>query len=910
MVGICHCKPLLIAAIAHLLRQPIQHSAGAASRMVSSSGFRAPSTRDIPPVSLTNIPHVENSAFDSYFAQTGSLYDLFRRSAVDEPEIRKGRETRKDPYARPSYSRAFSSSSDVVPSSPTSPSFAPSPASRSPRRQPRRRKGPASVTPLSTVPAVYFDSDFQLENPRIFDVVSEHARASSASPPEARRNLANNAILQEKLSWYMDTIEVHLISAISTASASFFAALGDLRSLHDEAAESVTQIQRLQAELAHIDKEVAQGGLKVVALRRRKDNVRKLQAAVRQVEQIVQAINSCEKLVQAGNVEAALDQSDKISTSLQTDPLTGEIVALQDVGQQVGKLRLQIGQIYEDRFLSSLLTDLRQHVDAVSPEETVQRWEVRSRRLRGGPASSALAISDKQRDHLQKNLQGLARCGTLKQATISYRDALWREIKLLIRRHLPSSTDDDLESSLTASTRSGLRVGPQEKSSILARNLRDLEAADAETMLEKIYTNVGEALRRLAVQVKVVLDITSMLPSHASEQEEVQQALDMTNLLGQAVDSAQTQISKILRVRMEQTVSLTLPYFLQYFRVNRLFADECEAVSGRGGAMLKDIISAHIKEFVRRFSIQQRQHLTDHMDAERWNIKEPSATDIKTLHDIIAAATDQEESTEGASITISGTTYTLPESAFSVLEGIACFEQMIDGMPSMTMEGTTALLDYLKAFNSRSQQLVLGAGATRLAGLKNITTKHLALVSQSLDMILGLLPLLRNFVKRHIANPQGLMIEFDKVSKLYQEHQSGIKEKLVEIMSSRAAAHVSAMKKTDWNSSNDAVSPHMETLIKETTTLHKVLSKLLSETTVQAIMRPVFANYQEQWCTAFEHIEAKSSIAQQRLVREAEYFKTRMAKIDGGAGVGDAVLAVAKTRISVNGAVSGIQDDV
>lgn len=59
------------------------------------------------------------------------------------------------------------------------------------------------------------------------------------------------------------------------------------------------------------------------------------------------------------------------------------------------------------------------------------------------------------------------------------------------------------------------------------------------------------------------------------------QVLDMSSLLGQAVDIAQTQITKLLKVRTEQTIHLPLSSFLRYFALNRLFADECEAVSGR-----------------------------------------------------------------------------------------------------------------------------------------------------------------------------------------------------------------------------------------------------------------------------------------------------------------------------------------
>ena len=88
-----------------------------------------------------------------------------------------------------------------------------------------------------------------------------------------------------------------------------------------------------------------------------------------------------------------------------------------------------------------------------------------------------------------------------------------KEMKTLIRKYLPSSTDDDADSMVSTSTRGGKGLSQQDKSSILARNLRALDHEDAEKMLVDIYTSVGEALRRLSTQTKVLLDVTSQMQS-------------------------------------------------------------------------------------------------------------------------------------------------------------------------------------------------------------------------------------------------------------------------------------------------------------------------------------------------------------------------------------------------------------
>lgn len=841
------------------------------------------------------------------------------------------------------------------------------------RPQPKRatsggtsRRGPLPVAPLTTIPAVYFEQDFHLGNPRTFDIVSERSEIVRQPPgangapltPGAggRKALATNAILQEKLSWYMDTVEVHLISSISTASTSFFAALGSLRDLHLEASASVAKIKALREDLASLDRNMALGGLKTVAMRRRRENVRKLSDAVQQLREVVDAVARCEDQVDKGEIEEALQglanveyliagerglptTQSTVAQSTNQEKLVDlrGIKALDGAGEEIAFLRQRIGKSFEARFLEALLSDLRRHVDSVPSNATLQRWDQASQRSRGAHNRSPsvfpafLQLDDSLRSILRTNLEGLAQSDSVKAATTAYREAVWREVKTLIRRHLPSSSDDDSESTMSASTQGGRHMTQQEKSSILARNLRALEADDMEDMLKKIYSNVGEALRRLGTQVKVVLDITStfdsspaargvkspMTPPVANmdsymsappanpprrrltiQQDDIQQTLDMTNLLGQAVDIAQAQITKILKVRSEQSTRLSLSQFLRYFNLNRLFADECEAVSGRGGMALKTIVNAHIKDFVHHAADAERQRLIQGIDGDRWEAKDFAEPDAELLSFIIEASTREIEAWTKKSIiwaepepgmhddqhtngqiingtlskdkirsaTVDEQQFILPESALTVLRGIGQFEQLITGIPSMTQEVTSSLLEYLKVFNSRCQQLILGAGATKTAGLKNITTKHLALASQALSFVTSLTPYVREFVRRHSSGAGSLMVEFDKVKRLYQEHQSGINDKLVDIMSGRATTHVNVMRKIDWDAaaSNQVVSPYMETLVKETTTLHKVLSKHLPELTVQMIMYPVFGSYREQWGKAFGDVGLKTVAGKER----------------------------------------------
>lgn len=750
----------------------------------------------------------------------------------------------------------------------------------------------------------------------------------------------------------MDTVEIHLISSISTASKSFFTALGSLRELHAEAADSVNRIQVLRKDLQKIDKEMALGGLKIVNLRRRRENVRMLGAAVAQLRDVVESVSRCEELVEQGDIEEAADGLEEVEKLMAGEKLPARaaseddegaprriidlrgIKALEGSSDDLAQLRQRIGMGYETRFLNDLLGDLREHVQTVPSNVTLQRWGNSFQRQRGGQRSGVsvspayMNFNNDLRSKLNTQLNGLARAHYTMSAATSFKTAVLREMKGLIRKHLPSSSDDDNESMVSLSTHGGHQLSQQEKSSILARNLRALDSDDAYTMLMNVYTGISESLRRLSVQVKVLLDIASGLGNSPTSgvkspprspnpqsmdqainssqigptasdlaQDEILQVLDMSSLLGQAVDIAQSQITKVLKVRSEQTAQLSKEEFLRYFTLNRLFADECEAISGRSGTALKTIVGNQIRDFITRFGDGQRHQIVNVMDADRWDARDFGDAENTILTRILDASTKDidawvevskiwierpgnelakpadiaaENGTDKSKVrsaVIDEQKYILPDSAVAMMRSIEEFDFLMSNIPTMIQDIAPHLLDILKLFNSRSSQLILGAGATRSAGLKNITTKHLALSSQALSFVIALVPYVREFVRRHgQANP--LMAEFDKVKRLCQEHQSGIHEKLVDIMSSRSSVHVNSMKKIDWNSkgATPAVNPYMETLAKETGTLHRVLSKHLPDMTVSMIMVPVFNSYRDQWTKAFQEADVQTEDGKKRLV--------------------------------------------
>ena len=103
--------------------------------------------------------------------------------------------------------------------------------------------------------------------------------------------------------------------------------------------------------------------------------------------------------------------------------------------------------------------------------------------------------------------------------------------------------------------------------------------------------------------------------------------------------------------------------------------------------------------------------------------------------------------------------------------------------------------------------------------------------------MIALIPYVRETFRRHLNPKQAVMlVEFDKLKRDYQEHQNEIHAKLIAIMGDRLSAHICTLQTVKWDVPKDGggVNDYMELLIKETVTLHKVLTRYLAISVVEA----------------------------------------------------------------------------
>lgn len=114
---------------------------------------------------------------------------------------------------------------------------------------------------------------------------------------------------------------------------------------------------------------------------------------------------------------------------------------------------------------------------------------------------------------------------------------------------------------------------------------------------------------------------------------------------------------------------------------------------------------------------------------------------------------------------------------------IAEYCAVLNHFPQCAPELLMHLITLLKSFNSRTCQLILGAGALQLVNLKTISVKTLALAARCLQMIIRFIPeAKKQFLETLPDHGQNQGRHFDTTMRDYNDHVEEIFNKLIAVV--------------------------------------------------------------------------------------------------------------------------------
>lgn len=183
---------------------------------------------------------------------------------------------------------------------------------------------------------------------------------------------------------------------------------------------------------------------------------------------------------------------------------------------------------------------------------------------------------------------------------------------------------------------------------------------------------------------------------------------------------------------------------------------------------------------MQKFHEERRSKLGAVLDSERWRTAETSADVQSAIDSFLATGCSSNQVTTNATVNatvnttnfrdavvVNGEAYVVVGAAMFFLPLMLEYCGCVNSLPTAAPDLLTRLVELLKTFNSRTCQLVLGAGALPLVGLKTISSRNLALASRSLQLVTFFIPFLKVHFEERLTTKQKTMVKhFDQAHKV------------------------------------------------------------------------------------------------------------------------------------------------
>ncbi|CAN1809888.1 Vacuolar protein sorting-associated protein 54, chloroplastic [Linum perenne] len=528
-------------------------------------------------------------------------------------------------------------------------------------------QGEALVACLREVPALYFKEDFALEDGGTFRAACPFS------------NVSENLVLQEKLSHYLDVVELHLVKEISLRSNSFFEAQGELQDLNVRIVEGCSRIRELKETIKLLDKDLVESAREIQDLNGTRGNLLALQQKLRLILYVNQALSALKLLVASGDCAGALDVTEDLQHLLDGDELTG-LHCFRHLRDHVTTSVDSVNSILSTEFLRASIHDTGE-TDII----ILSKAKSRATSLTNGKVEE-VKLDDEYTSNFRERLLPIVVCllRTAKLPSILriYRDTLTADMKSSIKNAvaelLPILVARPLESDFTPGeqTVDADVVSDSGGGLSLASKLRSLSAESFVQLLGAIFRIVQVHLMRAAEVKRAIEWIMSNIDGHyaadsvaaaiaagsaaaeaaqgsdahvgslgplltqRSSSFKAQSSQGKTNDAGTAssmsknfradvlrenaesvfaaCDAAHGRWAKLLGVRALLHPKLRLQEFLSIYNITQEFISSTEKAGGRLGYSIRGTLQSQAKAFVELQHEMRMTKMKAVLDQETW----------------------------------------------------------------------------------------------------------------------------------------------------------------------------------------------------------------------------------------------------------------------------------------------------
>ncbi|KAH0521474.1 Vacuolar protein sorting-associated protein 54 [Microtus ochrogaster] len=526
---------------------------------------------------------------------------------------------------------------------------------------------------------IFMKPDFALDDSLTFNSVLPWSHFNTAGG-KGNRDAASSKLLQEKLSHYLDIVEVNIAHQISLRSEAFFHAMTSQHELQDYLKKTSQAVKMLRDKIAQIDKVMCEGSLRILRLALSRNNCvkvynkLKLMATVHQTQPTVQVLLSTSEFV------GALDL----------------IATTQEVLQQ------ELQGIHSFRHLGSQLCELEKLIDKMMIAEF-----------------STYSHSD-----LNRPLDG--ECHVLEEATLNIihsvvlsvldKNQRTRELEEIAQQR-SAAKDSSLDTEVAYLTHEGLLISdafgegelaPAAVDTTSQRNTSpNSEPCSSDSVSEPECTDSSSSKEQAsACAAPGGVDIIVSEDMRLTDLELGKLASNIQELLCSASDICHDRAVKFLMSRAKDGFleKLNSTEFIALSRLMETFIMDTEQICGRKSTSLLGALQSQANKFVNRFHEERRTKLSLLLDNERWKQADVPA-EFQDLVDSIAdgkialpekkpVATEERKPAEV--LVVEGHQYAVVGTVLLLIRIILEYCQCVDNIPSVTTDMLTRLTDLLK----------------------------------------------------------------------------------------------------------------------------------------------------------------------------------------------------------------------
>ncbi|CDW54712.1 Vacuolar protein sorting-associated protein 54 [Trichuris trichiura] len=722
----------------------------------------------------------------------------------------------------------------------------------------------AESVDMLDIPKIFFSPSFSLEDPSCFEALNRLVKLSperlsdfqtdatiSKTPVDwsnfskLRKSQRANMMLQEQvyyqfvsyrkdedfqLGHYLDRVEIEIANHLATKSQAFF----QLMTFHDELQKQIDRAssatKMLREQMQGISALLSDRWLKLISLQNRRARIVELSKRV-----IVHAVTSIFTDI---SVVDALLQLDIISTIVQIHSTVQSLLNSSDYMAALELVSTTKAVLNED--LKGIVCFRHMHAELIEMEDLITHI-LKDAFLRFFRTEFQSAVFDEASlEFDQYELISIV-TGLLRQKQFRFCDSIKNEVlallKPLVRQVLIPLYSD-------GSNKPFVKIAYDE--AILRMNI-PMEDGQKQQMLCEV-----------------------MLSDF--DKDTLCDSLD--ELLPQICQAAEERLCRFIAFRGKEHFSKTLATeeFVGFTKMVNQIDDDFQSLCVQPITKVRFYVFSMVEAFIQRFHEEKKTKLTNIIDSENWKRAEVPklfqdiVNDFESTGKLRDVPTMDEAARKNVGyrsyLSKKGEKFVIVGTALILLQIMAQYCQLVEMLPTYSANLLTPMVDLLKMYNSRSCQLILGAGALQMVGLKTISSVHLALSCRSLQLISSFIHHFRDLFDAHLpANSRHLSRHFSQLLKDYEDHVAEIQQKLFIILENCVDACLEK-----WVLSGSIPSLAFQHLAKQVRRLYDNTRDILTETDMQNLMVKLYNGIRKAVAATLQarNIDAQSSASEQQ----------------------------------------------